>query len=768
MEHHHQAFAGTGGCVVRFRQAPLTLLAGVTALIAAWPITTLVRGSDWVWDAVLVVALALGCAVLARAVHIPEFAVVWVQFVVVAGALWFLYVRGSGEPTVDTVRALITEADGTIRKYAAPAPETEGLRFAIVGLIAMLAVLTDVLAVGLAAPAVAGLPIMSIYLISAANTTDGLAPHYFLAAATGWLLMVGLTARGNVQRWSNTTARATAPTLLGDRLGLGGFASVARTVGLLALIGALVVPHVLPSTDQRYLGEGLGRRTGGTGSVGLSNTLDVSRSLVSNDRTPVITYSTQDPTPGPLRVFTSSAYNDGQWSQTDPADQQGGSDNARIQPAGLRPDAGYVEQSIRVESSTLTAGLLATPTPTLSVDLGGASWQYDPTTSVISPQRSVSQYSVKYALLGPSARPTSRSTPEGFERDLAIDPRALPELRRTLSRIEGGDNPFERAVAIQDYLRSGGGFTYSLTLAPTRRTVNDQTADPITNFLLTKQGYCVQFATAMIMLARLEQIPARMAIGFLGGSPSLSADQYTVIQSDAHAWPELYFPGLGWTRFEPTPGSRAASVPDYAVPQTSGPSRTERPEQTTPTTSADASTAPAQTSSATDSGGGTGSDTPSWFGTAFKYLGWLVLVALFLGLLGSFLPMAARREAERRRRTDDLREQVEADWLTFRDDLDDLGVPHPPDVSPRAQLQHYRRAGALGSESSQALDRATRTLEKARYGRADDDLDVRTDTAAVIEAVRRNAGFRHKLVHRFAPRTGRRWFLRKVMPWRKD
>ena len=83
-----------------------------------------------------------------------------------------------------------------------PAPETTGLKFAIVGLVSMLTVLVDVLAVGLRAPALAGLPAMSIYLISAANTTEGLPARYFLAAATCWLLMVGVTARDDVDEYS--------------------------------------------------------------------------------------------------------------------------------------------------------------------------------------------------------------------------------------------------------------------------------------------------------------------------------------------------------------------------------------------------------------------------------------------------------------------------------------------------------------------------------------------------------------------------------------
>lgn len=752
---------------MRNRDPLLSVLAGVTGLVSAWPLTTLIRDGHWIGETVLAVAIAIGLGIVARRVRVPEPIAILLQTLAIATLLWFLYVRGSDESTVDTVRTLVQEADDTIRKFAAPAPETTGLKFAIVGLVSMLTVLVDVLAVGLRAPALAGLPAMSIYLISAANTTEGLPARYFLAGATCWLLMVGVTARDDVDEWSNTTARATAPTLLGDRLGLGGFASVARALGVVALVGALVLPNVIPTAPQRYLGEGLGRSPQGTvGTVGLSNTLDVGRSLVSNDRTPVLQYTTEDPTPPPLRVMTSSAYDDGTWNASDPREQTAGSNGARMQgPAGLAERAGYVEQTARFTASTLQSGLLAAPTPTLRADLSGTSWTYDPTSSVITPRRTTANYSVTYARLGPSARPSSNTTPSGLEADLALDPRSLSELRRTLAQIPAANTPFERAVAIQDYLRGTGGFSYSLTLAPTRTTVNGARVDPLTNFLLTKQGYCVQFATAMIMLARLERIPARMAIGFLAGTASVQNNQYTVIQSDAHAWPELYFPGLGWTRFEPTPGSRSGSVPEYTVPQNVQ-TRSESPEQTTPTGSTTSSSSAATSSTPASTGGN--NNTPTIVGTALKYLGWLVLAALVLGLLGSLLPLAARREAEHRRKRGTVGEQVEGDWLNMRDELSDLGVPPPPDVSPRAQQEHYQRAGALSGESAAALGRATATLERARYGRPDDTLDLRTDSETVIDSVRRNAAFRNRVQHRLAPRSGRRWLLRKLRFWRRD
>ena len=68
-----------------------------------------------------------------------------------------------------------------------------------------------------------------------------------------------------------------------------------------------------------------------------------------------------------------------------------------------------------------------------------------------------------------------------------------------------------------------------------------QIGDPILRFLKSKTGYCVQFASTMVMMARAKGIPARMALGFLPGTQDEGL--FTVRSSDAHAWPELYFAG---------------------------------------------------------------------------------------------------------------------------------------------------------------------------------------------------------------------------------
>jgi transglutaminase-like putative cysteine protease len=114
------------------------------------------------------------------------------------------------------------------------------------------------------------------------------------------------------------------------------------------------------------------------------------------------------------------------------------------------------------------------------------------------------------------------------------------------------DNPFRKLVALQDNLRLG--FEYALDVAPSAST------DQLTEFLITtKRGYCQQFAAAFALLARHLGLPTRVSVGFLPGSTNVAEpDRFTIRGTEAHAWPEVFFEGYGWVRFEPTPGNGAA------------------------------------------------------------------------------------------------------------------------------------------------------------------------------------------------------------------
>lgn len=119
-----------------------------------------------------------------------------------------------------------------------------------------------------------------------------------------------------------------------------------------------------------------------------------------------------------------------------------------------------------------------------------------------------------------------------------------------LARMAPSNDPYDLAVFIENWFASrsdGGGFTYS-------RFNRNGVVDPIETFLFdTQSGHCAFFAASMVLMLRSLDIPARLAVGFRGGTWSDRADAFRVLQKNAHAWVEVPFNGAGWVYFDPTP-----------------------------------------------------------------------------------------------------------------------------------------------------------------------------------------------------------------------
>jgi transglutaminase-like putative cysteine protease len=123
----------------------------------------------------------------------------------------------------------------------------------------------------------------------------------------------------------------------------------------------------------------------------------------------------------------------------------------------------------------------------------------------------------------------------------------------------GATNPYDQAIAIQDYLRR---LPYDET-----RPAPPENRDWVDYFLFDSQrGYCDDFASAMVVLLRSLNVPARWSQGYAGGTLDPEQNAYVVRESIAHSWPEVYFPDFGWQRFEPTPASYAATPDRPAQP----------------------------------------------------------------------------------------------------------------------------------------------------------------------------------------------------------
>lgn len=334
--------------------------------------------------------------------------------------------------------------------------------------------------------------------------------------------------------------------------------------------------------------------------------------------------------------------------------------------------------------------------------------------------------------------------PDRIAADYLQVPGSTPDrVRRRASEVTAGaESPYDAAVAVEEHLESEK--RYSLDV---RRPEGD-VADA---FLFEMAaGYCTYYATTMVTMLRTQDVPARFVVGYTGGRPT--GDGTRVVRGlDAHAWVQVYFPGVGWVNFDPTPagprqaaersrieaarlsnetGGEPGSGDNGTAPVTptatpAGPNATERnlsevlgpergPEATGPT--------------ATPAGpadGGAGPSLPSLPAGRTLAL-WTVALAGALAV-GRRIGLTDRAAAAVRLRYQGARTDPDADVVRAYDRLERLLAtrhrPRAPGETPRAYVEDLVVAGA----DERAVP-VVAAYERARYG---DGVDRETADAAV-------------------------------------
>ncbi|MBX3278902.1 MAG: DUF3488 domain-containing protein [Acidobacteria bacterium] len=185
--------------------------------------------------------------------------------------------------------------------------------------------------------------------------------------------------------------------------------------------------------------------------------------------------------------------------------------------------------------------------PTLERDSGDGLW----TQAQAAQRLTYTVYSTTWPLSDAAlAADSSRMYPPEIRRRYlqlpAMRDRRVDALAAEIA--EGAATPLEIARRIEFHLQTSYGYTLNL-----RRTDD---ADPIADFLFNlRAGHCEYFASAMTVMLRSRRIPARLVNGFQMGEYSDVARAFTVRQSDAHSWVEVFFPQHGWIAFDPTPAA---------------------------------------------------------------------------------------------------------------------------------------------------------------------------------------------------------------------
>ena len=269
------------------------------------------------------------------------------------------------------------------------------------------------------------------------------------------------------------------------------------------------------------------------------------------------------PTPYYWRGRVYDFYADGQWTNSGATslDFQPSSQNLNLVNAQNRVDAQF-----QFTMQLPRQSLLYAPSEPVWVDQPGSvsldsfeSGQNDPFAWFANPPIAQGgRYQVRAEIADPTIaelEAAGANYPAWVQDRYLEVPKNIQAVIQMLAEqvTKGQSTPYDQAEAITNYLRNT--IQYSTTI-PSPPLGEDPAVWVLFDY---KKGFCNYYASAEILMLRSIGIPARLAVGFAEGETNndLLSDHpnrtsYTVLNRDAHAWPEVYFPGIGWVEFEPT------------------------------------------------------------------------------------------------------------------------------------------------------------------------------------------------------------------------
>jgi transglutaminase-like putative cysteine protease len=685
------------------RDARMSGLLLIALGVALAGLHSILADVGWWFSAFAVMVVVLGSSSLSRYFLRPRWLPSVIGVVLGIAALTLGFGGGTGVfglvPTPGTVRhfeSLITVANGSIASQGIPAVAVDGIQFLICATIAGIAVIMDLVAITWRVPALTGIPLLIVLAVPSVVQASLADPVFFELTAVAYLFVI------------RARLRRVQP-------------AVALVVGAVAVLGALIVPVVLPPVSTAV--------DAGTGIGGLAENINPIISLGDNLRrtipAPALTYTTTEGSGVYLRLTTLENFVGRQWSPVVPKPIKGNTVSAIAAPPGLTSAVKRSKVSTNIQVANSTSQWLPVPYPSKSITGLTGDWFWEPKAlAVLSDDSNMEgqKYTVKSLDVEPSQQQLE-SAPRSPTSPLAAVPKGLdPIVAETAKKVVGSAaTDFDKALALQDWFR-GGTFKYSVH-TPALSGFDGSGLDVIVPFLNTKSGYCIHFATTMAVMARTLGIPSRIAVGFLPGTATHAQGAgptvFRVSSNDLHAWPELYFSGVGWVRFEPTP-SRGfeptfpdapsdQALPDPSAAPAVGATATPTPGLNNQSRLPDESAQ--KNSGALDD---TSTPTANW-----GLLGLLALLVLV------FTPAFARTRI-RRGRVEAVRDGANAAsvaWQELRESARDLGLDARSSATPRELceylrvylLEHLTRDQSLSDESVAALDRLRSMVEDEAF-----------------------------------------------------
>jgi transglutaminase-like putative cysteine protease len=754
--------AALAGLATRLQPLPAAGVATGLALIAVYP---LLASPHWYLGLTGLIIVAAAAASVTRWGLLPAAATLITYLASQLIYINLVFAPGASNagviPTMASLRhlgVLVSQGLGE-RIYAPPVPGRPGAVMLAAAGIGLMAVAADLISVRLRAPAIAGLPLLALFSVpittSAKQGAVGAAVAFCLAI-TGYLAVLAADGRDRLRIWGRLvtlwqTGRSDDEQVRGPDT--RALAASGRRIGLAAVCVAIFIPLLVPGLKIHKLFSGHGTASGGSGGHGValpSPLVQLRGQLLPGRHVPVLTYSTNsaDPASQYLQIYVLN-FDPKAGTWTLPPSSGG----VQVTKSPLPPAKGLAGSAVRdfTEhirlSSGLTAGYtsgvsyLPVPYAPVKVSVDG-SWSADTSTLMIS---SLDQHlaGLSYTATSQEVLPTTQELdaagppPSDVLRNYMLFPAPSDSPLRALAHriTKHASSPYDKAIAIQNWFTKPGRFTYTVGAGQP-----DTLAGLLRFLTVSRQGYCQQFASGMAALARLSGIPARVAVGYTAGQRQPDGN-WLVTTADAHAWPELFFQGAGWLRFEPTPGGATgqgtAIPPSYARSANSsisglGPGQTSPGGPAGNTGAKNPSGLPGNGRIAPRQAGGT--PDPLTHHTSIPVAPIVAVVLVVLALL----PRTARSVSRWRRwrSAQDPASAAHVAWRELQDDLTDHGLSWQPSDSPRAVSRRIGRMLGLSRADQEALDRITAAEEHALYARsARTPSSLRGDVTAVRRAM---------------------------------
>ncbi|MEU1310194.1 DUF3488 and transglutaminase-like domain-containing protein [Streptomyces cinnamoneus] len=772
----------------------LPVCATVATLTASCAMLPLIDRSTWLVQAALLLAVQSAAGAVARRLTPRRWLTVAVQALTGLLLLTVVFARSRavggllpGPDVLQEFGRLLQEGLDDVGRYAIPAPATPAIRLLLVGGVLLVGLVVDAVAVTFRAAAPAGLPLLALYSVGAGLAEGGSDRLWFLAAAAGYLLLLLAESRDRLAQWGRVFGAPGRPPAGGSAPGTGLAPAPVRTgrrIGALALGLSLAIPAVLPSIDGGLLqprGKAAGPgRDGGTISA-VNPLVSLQNSLNQPENRELLRYRTSPAATGDLylRIVALDHFDGASWR----ASERRITDVPLPLPApvGLAPGVRADPVALAVSAAEgYGQNYLPMPYPADTVRLTGR-WRYEPEGRTLVGDHGQTTRGLSYEVSSLRVQPTAAqlaaapAPPEQLLREYTRVPQTLPKVVATTARkvTAGAANAYEQAVKLQDWFSVNGGFQYDTEVR------SGSGPDAMARFLEEKRGFCIHFSFSMAAMARTLGIPARVAVGFTPGTPQTDGS-VSVGSKDAHAWPELYFEGAGWTRFEPTPSR--GTPPEYtvapspALPDPEDPAPPPRRSAAPVPAPADRTDCPPQlkkdggcpgpVQEEASAGGGAGG--PSW--TLLASITAAALAALVLPVLP--LLWRVRTRARRLRPGPDAGTgragpggagaRTLAAWRELTDSAWDYGIPPDESLTPRTAADRIVRAAALEGPPAAAAGRLATAVEQVLYAPAPRPTgEPAADAETVRAGLRASAGRRARLRALLAPRSAARiaWHL---------